>query len=78
LPFCILLLRKGRRSRYGLQSAGILVLFGSTLHFCWLIVPAFDHQVLVAAAAAGVLVVLSVGSILVGRVLIPEAGRVRS
>ncbi|MDA9408120.1 hypothetical protein XH80_15660 [Bradyrhizobium sp. CCBAU 45384] len=78
LPFCILLLRKGRRSRYGLQSAGISVLLGSVLHFCWLIVPAFDHQVLVAAAAASAFVVLSVGSILVGRVLIPEAGHVRS
>jgi len=78
VPFCILLLRKGRRSRYGLQSAGILVLFGSALHFCWLIVPAFDNQVLVAAAAASALVVLSAGSMLIGSVLIPEARHVRS
>lgn len=78
LPFCILMLRKGRRSRYGLQAAGILVLLGSALHFCWLVVPAFDDQLDVVAAGIGALVILSVGSMLVGSVLIPEAVHVRS
>lgn len=78
LPFCILMLRKGRRSRYGLQAAGMLVLLGSALHFCWLIVPAFDDQLDVVAAGAGALLILSVGSMLVGSVLIPEAAHDRS
>jgi hypothetical protein len=72
------MLRKGRRSRYGLQAAGMLVLLGSALHFCWLIVPAFDDQLDVVAAGAGALLILSVGSMLVGSVLIPEAAHDRS
>jgi hypothetical protein len=78
LPFCILLLRKGRRSRHGLQSAGVLVLFGSALHFGWLLVPAFEDQVNVVVVGTGALAILSVGSMLVGSALIPEASHVRS
>lgn len=77
LPFCVLMLRKGRRSRFGLQSAGTLVLVGSALHFYWLIVPSFEDQLAVVLAAGVALAILSVGSMLVGSVLIPEADHAR-
>jgi len=71
LPFCILIVGKCRRSRYGLQSAGILVLLGSVLHFCWLIVPAFDQQDAVLTCGMGALAALGMSSILIGGALSP-------
>jgi hypothetical protein len=71
LPFCILIVRKYRRSRYGLQSAGILVLLGTVLHFCWLIVPAFDQQGAVLIFGMGALVALAVSALLIGGALSP-------
>jgi hypothetical protein len=54
LPFGLLLIKAIRGSRRGLQVAGGLILFGSTLHIIWLLVPAFDHQAgTVVAACAG-------------------------
>ncbi len=60
LPFGMLLMQRVRRSRRGLRIASALILFGTVLHFVWLLVPAFDDQalVVVAACAEGALLVL--------------------
>lgn len=69
LPFCILLSGKQRRSRDGLRRAGALVLLGTILHVCWLIVPAFDQQRSVLTQAAAAFVALAVSSLLIGGAL---------
>jgi hypothetical protein len=83
LPFGMLLIKAVRRSRRGLQAAGALILFGTILHFAWLLVPAFDFQVgPIAVASAGiaalVLISLVIGSAL-GSVLgpLPEVHRAK-
>ena len=54
LPFGMLLVQAVRPSRRGLRVASALILFGTTLHFAWLLVPAFDDQAgVIAAALAG-------------------------
>ncbi len=73
LPFCILLSGKQRRSRNGLRWAGALVLLGTILHVCWLIVPAFDQQRSVLTEAGVVLAALCVSSFLIGGALSPDA-----
>ena len=51
----MLLLKAVRCSRRGLRIASALILFGTALHFAWLLVPAFDDQAaVVAVACAGV------------------------
>jgi len=57
LPFGMLLVQRVRHNRQGLRIASALILFGTVLHFFWLLVPAFDDQVpVVAAACAGIAV----------------------
>jgi len=75
LPFGMLLVKAVRRSRRGLRAAGALILFGTILHFAWLLVPAFDVQAgPIAVAGVGVaaltLISLVIGSAL-GSVLGP-------
>ena len=66
LPFGMLLMQRIRHSRRGLRIASALILFGTVLHFVWLLVPAFDDQAIVIAAAfAGVAILLLV-SFLIG------------
>jgi hypothetical protein len=81
LPFGILLIKAVRRNRRGLRVAGALILFGTILHFAWLLVPAFDFQAgPIAVAGVGVatlaLISLVIGSAL-GSVLgtLPEVPR---
>jgi hypothetical protein len=71
LPFAMLLLRAVRASRLGLRIAGALILAGTALHFVWLIVPAFDDQLAVVAAAVVVLIVLTAVAVLQGQHLSP-------
>jgi hypothetical protein len=71
LPFAMLLLRAVRTSRRGLRIAGSLILAGTALHFAWLIVPGFDDQLAVVAAALVVLIVLTAVAVLQGRHLRP-------
>jgi hypothetical protein len=71
LPFAMLLLRVVRTSRRGLRIAGLLILAGTALHFAWLIVPGFDDQLAVVAAAFVVLIVLTAVAVLQGRHLQP-------
>ena len=67
LPFAMLLFRGMRRSREGLRIVGLLLLIGSIMHLAWLIVPAFATQTAVAAAGIGLLVVLTIASVMFGR-----------
>lgn len=67
LPFAMLLFRGTRRSRAGLRTVGVLLLIGSIMHLVWLIVPAFVAQTAVAAAGMGLLIILTIASILFGR-----------
>jgi hypothetical protein len=69
LPFGMLLIRGVRRSRRGLRIAAALILFGTTLHFAWLLVPAFDDQAGVNAAALFALAVFELVSLLIGPAL---------
>jgi hypothetical protein len=62
----MLLIRRVRRSRRGLRVAGALILVGTVLHFAWLLMPAFDHQASVIAAACAGLAVLALVSLLIG------------
>ena len=64
LPFGMLLMQRVRQSRRGLRIATAAILFGTALHFIWLLVPAFDDQVPVVAAACGGIVVLMLVSYL--------------
>jgi len=66
LPFSMLLVKAIRDSRRGLRIAGSLILFGTTLHIAWLLVPAFDAQAGVIAVACVVLAVLVLASLLIG------------
>ena len=69
LPFAMLIVKTVRCSRLGLRVASALILFGTTLHFAWLLVPAFDDQAaVVAASCAGVAILLFV-SLLIGAAL---------
>jgi hypothetical protein len=70
LPFGMLLARACRRSRRALRVASALILIGTALHFLWLLVPAFDDQAGVIAAACAGLAVLSLASLLVGPALL--------
>lgn len=74
LPFAMLLLRSIRTSRLGLRIAGSLILIGSALHFCWLLVPAFEHAVAVAASATASLMVMAVATVLSGVAVRPLIG----
>lgn len=67
LPFAMLLLARVRRSRAGLRAVGVLLLLGTSLHFAWLIVPAFGQPSGVALTGLCSLVCLSFASILFGR-----------
>ncbi|MGY3487112.1 hypothetical protein ACVW1C_004995 [Bradyrhizobium sp. USDA 4011] len=59
LPFAMLLVQRIRQSRQGLRIAAAMILFGTVLHFVWLLVPAFDDPLSVmAAACAGIAVLL--------------------
>ena len=61
LPFAMLLVQRVRQSRQGLRIAAAMILFGTVLHFVWLLVPAFDDPLsVVAAASAGIAVLLLV------------------
>jgi hypothetical protein len=66
LPFGMLVVSRVRRSRRGLRVAGALILLGTNLHFVWLLVPAFDHQAAVIAAACAGLAILALLSLLIG------------
>ena len=69
LPFGMLLMQRVRRSRRGLRIASVAILFGSVLHFIWLLVPAFDDQISVIAAACAGIAVLVLVSYLTGPAL---------
>jgi hypothetical protein len=69
LPFGMLLARAIRRSRRGLRIAAALILFGTTLHFAWLLVPEFDDQAGVIAAALFAVAVLALVLLLIGPAL---------
>ena len=69
LPFGMLLMQRVRQSRQGLRIASALILFGTLLHFVWLLVPAFGDQVLVVAAACAGIAVLLLVSYLTGPAL---------
>ena len=69
IPFAMLLKKTVRDSGRGLRIAGSLILFGTTLHIAWLLVPAFDAQPSVIAVACVVLAVLVLVSFLIGSAL---------
>ncbi len=69
LPFAMLVVRRVRCSRSGLCIASALILLGSTLHLAWLLVPAFDNQAAVVAAACGGAAVLFFVALLTGPAL---------
>ena len=69
LPFGMLLMQRIRRSRQGLRIASVLILLGTELHFVWLLVPAFDDQVPVVAAACAGIAILMLVSFLTGPAL---------
>jgi hypothetical protein len=71
LPFGMLLVKAIRRSRRGLRVAGLLILFGSVLHFAWLLVPDFEIQTGIMLAAGSSAAMLLVVSLLVGSGLAP-------
>ena len=66
LPFGMLLSSGSATAADGLRIASALVLFGTALHFVWLLVPAFDDQALVVAAACTGIAVLLLVSFLTG------------
>jgi hypothetical protein len=69
LPFGMLLVQRIRQSRQGLRIASAAILFGTVLHFVWLLVPAFDDQLPVIAAACVGIAVLVLVSYLTGPTL---------
>jgi hypothetical protein len=71
VPFGMLLVKAVRRSRRGLRVAGALILVGTTLHIIWLLVPAFEGQTGVIAAACVGVAVLALVSLLIGPALAP-------
>ena len=72
LPFGILLVGAARRSRLGLRVAGGLILFGTALHFAWLILPASESGTGAIVAAVGGLGLLGLISLLAGSLLRPR------
>jgi hypothetical protein len=71
LPFGMLLVKAIRCSRLGLRIAGGLILSGSTLHFLWLLVPAFDMQIGTIVATCVELLALTLVSLVTGAALGP-------
>jgi hypothetical protein len=71
LPFAMLIVRAVRHSRLGLRVASALILVGTALHFSWLLVPAFDDQTAVVAAASAEIAIVLLASFLIG----PTLGR---
>jgi len=69
LPFAMLLMQRIRQSRQGLRIAAAAILFGTILHFVWLLAPAFDDPLPVIAAACAGIVVLLLVSYLTGPTL---------
>ena len=69
LPFAMLMVKAIRRSRRGLRVASALILFGTALHFAWLLVPAFDDQAAVVAAACIDVAILLLVSLPIGPAL---------
>jgi hypothetical protein len=69
LPFGMLLVKAVRRSRRGLRAAGALILFGTSLHFAWLLVPAFDVQAGPIAVACVGVAALALISLVIGAAL---------
>jgi hypothetical protein len=67
LPFAMLLFEGVRGSPAGLRIVGLLLLFGTVMHFAWLLVPAFPAQAPVALTALGALLTLTIGSVLFGQ-----------
>ncbi|UFW43847.1 hypothetical protein [Bradyrhizobium sp. WSM471] len=67
LPFAMLLFEGVRGSPAGLRIVGLLLLFGTVMHFAWLLVPAFSAQAPVALTALGALLTLTIGSVLFGK-----------
>src|SRR3978361_697759 len=65
LPFGMLLVTAVRRSSRGLRVTSALILLGTALHFTWLLVPAFDDQAAVIAAACAGVAVLALASLLI-------------
>ena len=74
LPFAMLLVQAVRRSSSGLRVASALILCGTTLHFAWLLVPAFDDQADVTAGAIAGVAILAVISSLIGPALARSLG----
>lgn len=68
-PFGMLLMQRVRHSRHGLRIASVLILFGTLLHFVWLLAPAFDDQAAVIAGACAGIAVLVLVSYLTGPAL---------
>jgi hypothetical protein len=66
LPFAMLVVKSVRCSRFGLRAAAALILFGTTLHSAWLLVPAFDDQAAVVAAASAGVAIMLFASLLIG------------
>ena len=66
LPFAMLLMQRIRQSRRALRIAAAMILFGTVLHFVWLLVPAFDDPLSVIAATCAGLAVLLLVSYLSG------------
>jgi hypothetical protein len=69
LPFGMLMVKAVRRNRRGLRIASALILFGTALHFAWLLVPTFDDQGGVITAACGGIAILALVSLLIGPAL---------
>jgi hypothetical protein len=69
IPFAMLLKKTVRDSGRGLRIAGSLILFGTTLHIAWLLVPAFDAQAGIVAVACVALAILVLASLLIGSAL---------
>ena len=67
LPFAMLLLPGVRSTRAGLRAVGVLLLVGTSMHFAWLIVPAFGQQSTVAVSGLCSFVSLIIASILYAR-----------
>ena len=74
LPFAMLLVQAVRRSSSGLRVASALILCGTTLHFAWLLVPAFDDQSGVIAGAIAGVAILALVSSLIGPALARSLG----
>ena len=80
IPISMLMVEKVRRSRSGLRLAGLLVLIGTALHFCWLLAPAYTSAKHVVAFAvvsvlALTLLLMSVGAALSSRLEAAHAVR---